>query len=70
MSQKTKSFFVRFFKGFLAGGASAVMVQLSAGITLQTMADVNNALTLVFTAFLTGGLLGIEKMLSWQETLR
>lgn len=70
MSQKTKSFFVRFFKGFIAGGASSVMVQLSAGITLQSMADVNNALSLVFMAFLTGGLLAVEKMLTWQETLQ
>lgn len=69
MSQKTRSFFVRFAKGFLAGGASAVMVQLSAGITLQNMADVNNALNLVLMSFLSGGLLAIEKMLSWRETL-
>lgn len=69
MSIKTQSFFVRFAKGFIAGGMGAIALQIQAGVQLSSLADLKMLGLTLTGAFITGGLLAIEKMLSWQETL-
>lgn len=70
MSIKTQSFFVRFAKGFVAGGVGAMALQLQAGIHLASLIDLKMLGLTLTSAFITGGLLAIEKMLTWQETLQ
>lgn len=60
-----KSIVKRFLKGFIAGGIASVVLTLNTSVAISTFADLK---TLGFTlgvAFVTGGLLAIEKGLSW-----
>lgn len=59
--------FKRFAKGFLAGGLSSVSLIIGAGFQFHNLADVRTYFTALLFGFLTGGLLAIEKMMSWQE---
>lgn len=62
-----KSILKRFLKGFIGGGVASMLLVLKAGILVQSLADLK---TLGFTlgvAFVTGGLLAIEKWASWTE---
>lgn len=68
MSQKTKSFIARFLKGFIAGGVSSVLLQLGTASTSGTWQDFNKLAISLVIGFLTGGLLAIEKMLSWTDS--
>jgi hypothetical protein len=57
----------RFAKGFIAGGLSSVAALLVTGVSLSTMGDWANFGFALLTAFLTGGLLGVQKLYSWVE---
>jgi len=60
-----KSIIKRFLKGFIAGGIASVVLALQAGITISSLTDVKTLLTALGVAFVTGGLLAIEKGLNW-----
>lgn len=70
MSQKTQSFFVRFAKGFIAGGIGAIALQIHSGVSFSSLGEAQAIVNTLLGAFLTGGLLAVEKMLTWQETLQ
>lgn len=60
-----KSIIIRFGKGFVAGGIASVAAALHAGVAIASFGDLK---TLGFTlgiAFITGGLLAVEKLVSW-----
>lgn len=55
----------RFAKGFVAGGIAQVVLIVGPGLHFSTLKDITSiTVTLVF-AFMVGGLLGVEKMLSF-----
>lgn len=67
MSPMIKSAINRFAKGFLAGGIAQVVLIINAGTTINSIADIKAITTAVFIGFLTGGLLAVQKMISWKE---
>lgn len=60
---KLQSVFLRFAKGFVAGGLASVGVLLSVGLPATDLKKLGLAL---LTAFLSGGLLAVEKAYNWQ----
>lgn len=52
----------RFVKGFVAGGLASVVVMLNAGLSFSSADQAKHVAVLVFGAFVTGGLLALEKM--------
>lgn len=67
MSPMIKSAINRFVKGFLAGGIAQVVLIINAGITINSIVDIKVIVTAIFIGFLTGGLLAVQKMISWKE---
>jgi len=61
----THSIFKRFLKGFVAGGLAEVVVKLTAGVSISSLADLKNLGATLLLAFFVGGLLAIQKWLSW-----
>lgn len=59
--------FRRFLKGFIAGGIGSAAALLAAGVTASSIEDLKKFSIAIVTAFLAGGLLSIEKMLTWQD---
>lgn len=62
-----KTIFKRFLKGFIAGGLASVSVSLNAGFTITSLEDIKQFSFALVVAFLTGGILSIEKALNWRE---
>lgn len=52
----------RFVKGFIAGGLSSVVLIVGAGFQFHNLEDLKTYGTALTFAFLTGGLLAVEKM--------
>lgn len=61
----TKSLIKRFFKGFVAGGVSSAALILHAGVAVHSFGDLKQLGGALFIAFVTGGLLAIEKAINW-----
>lgn len=61
-----KSIIKRFLKGFLAGGLSSVVVILNAGVTISSIADLKQFAVSLLLAFMTGGILALDKALRWR----
>ncbi len=57
----------RFAKGFLAGGLAQVALIINAGLTINNLADIKAVLAVLVAGFITGGILGMQKLLSWEE---
>lgn len=57
----------RFLKGFVAGGIGSAAALLAVGITVSSLDDLKKFGVSLATAFLAGGLLAVEKMLSWKD---
>lgn len=64
---KSAVIFKRFLRGFLAGGLAAVAAQLATSVTLHNIDDLKKLGASLAVAFITGGLLAIEKALRWVE---
>jgi hypothetical protein len=64
---KFKSVSLRFLKGFIAAGLAQVALTINAGLTISSMAELNNVLGVLAAAFLTGGVLALEKMMNWTD---
>lgn len=60
-----KSVLKRFFKGFVSGGIAYAVITLNAGTTISSFGDLKNFLITVGIAFVTGGLLALEKAMNW-----
>lgn len=67
MNQKYKSVAMRFAKGFLAGGLGSVAALLEAGVTVTSLADLTNLGFALLAAFVSGGVLALQKWVSWVE---
>lgn len=63
---KTQSVIRRFIKGFIAGGLASTSMVLAGGITLTSIEDIKSLSYSLILAFITGGILALEKMLNWQ----
>lgn len=57
---------VRFLKGFVSGGLASVTVLLATGFSIKSLSDIKHFGVLVLGAFVSGGLLGLQKAWSWQ----
>jgi hypothetical protein len=57
----------RFLKGFLAGGLAQVALVAGGGLTINNLADIKNVSIVLLAAFITGGLLGLQKLYTYQE---
>lgn len=64
---KFQSVSMRFLKGFVASGLAAVGTFLSAGVTVTSLDDLKKLVFPLIIAFLTGALLGAEKLINWQD---
>lgn len=67
MSIKIFSFIQRFMKGFFASGIVSVLAVLNSGATITNVEDLKKFGVALGIAFFTGGLLAVEKMLTWTE---
>jgi hypothetical protein len=63
---KTKAVTLRFMKGFFAGGLAQVAVYLGTGITISTTDDLKKLGYGFLTSFLIGGILALEKAITWE----
>lgn len=61
---RLKSAGLRFIKGFVAGGLSSVAVLLPVSVGT----DLKKFSLSILIAFISGGLLAIEKMINWTPT--
>lgn len=59
-----KQILLKFVKGFLTGGLSAVVAALGVGINIHSLDDLKGVLILLGTAFLSGAVHGLIEMLS------
>lgn len=57
----------RFARGFVAGGLASVVSMIQAGIVINTIEDLRPIGYAMATAFITGGILAIEKLSRWQD---
>jgi len=57
--------FRRFVKGFLAGGIAAVLVSINSGVSFNSLVQLRGLFIVLATAFVTGGLLAVEKMMGY-----
>lgn len=57
----------RFLKGFFAGGLAQVALVIGPGLTFSNLEDVKSILTAVVFGFITGGILAVQKMISYTE---
>jgi hypothetical protein len=64
---KLQSVSLRFFKGFLAGGLGAVATALASGVVVHSTTDLQKLGLTLAVAFITGGVLAVEKLLSWTD---
>jgi hypothetical protein len=62
-----KSIFKRFLKGFIASGVATSLLVLSSGVVINSLEDLKQFIVSLFVAFLTGGLMAVEKGLRWKE---
>jgi len=62
---KTKSVLKRFAKAFVSGGFSSVAVLLASGVTISNLAEAKNTLFVLSIAFISGGIMAIDKLLNW-----
>lgn len=58
----------RFVKAFLSGGAGALLVALGSAPSLTTLASLKMWLSTLAVAFISGGILAIEKYLQAQPS--
>jgi hypothetical protein len=62
-----KAIAMRFLKGFLAGGFGAISSQLALGIAVHSVEELKIFLISLVAAFVSGGTLALQKMLSWKN---
>lgn len=60
----------RFLKGFVAGGVASVVLIVGAGFQFHNLADLKTWLTSLAFAFVTGGLLAVEKMYNFTPSVQ
>lgn len=60
----TKQVLLKFVKGFLTGGLSAIVAALSVGVKIQSLDDLKGLLILLGTAFLSGAIHATVELLS------
>ena len=58
----------RFAKGFLAGGIAQVVLIIGPGLNFKSFEDLKAIATAVVFGFLVGGLLGVQKLITWEES--
>lgn len=63
MSDRFISVMLRFLRGFVAGGISSCAVLLGAGINVASTEDLQGLGIALLGAFLSGGLLALDKLL-------
>lgn len=57
----------RFAKGFIASGLASAAVLLLNGATIQSIDDLKKFSLSLAIAFVTGGILGVEKMVNYEN---
>ncbi len=62
---KSKSVFNRFLKAFIAGGVASISALLSSGVTFSTVEELRALVFSFAVAFVTGGVMALEKYLNW-----
>lgn len=62
-----KSIIKRFIKGFLSGGIASMVVVLESAQNINTFGDIKTLAVASTIAFISGGLLAIEKWISWKK---
>jgi hypothetical protein len=65
MNSKAVVILKRFLKGFMAGGLASVAAQLASSIVISNLSDLRKLGASLAIAFLTGGILAIEKLVNW-----
>lgn len=56
----------RFAKGFVAGGVGSVLAIVSGGVSFASLGEAKHLGLVLLGAFVTGGLLAVEKMYNFQ----
>lgn len=62
-----KAILKRFAKGFISGGIASVVVVINSGVTIASVADLKVWAFSLGVAFITGGILAIEKAITWEK---
>lgn len=58
---------MRFIRGFISGGIASVLALFSMGTTISSLAEFKDFVYALAIAFLTGGLMAIDKLIRWEE---
>lgn len=62
-----KAIAIRFIKGFLAGGIGSAAAIITQGFMIKSTEDIQVFSVSLAAAFISGGLLGIQKMITWKD---
>lgn len=64
----TKTILLRFVRGFVASGVGQIAAYLAANqFNVSSLADLQSFLFILLTSFIIGGLLGLDKILRYEE---
>lgn len=58
---------MRFIRGFISGGIASVLALFSMGTVISSLAEFKDFVYALAIAFLTGGLMAVDKLLRWEE---
>lgn len=64
---KVKIILMRFIRGFISGGIASLLALFSTGTVISSMAEFKDFVYALAIAFLTGGLMAIDKLIRWEE---
>lgn len=64
---KIEAIVKRFLKAFIAGGLASIGVLVANGVTFSDEKEFKNFLLTLVGAFITGGIMAIQKWYSWTD---
>jgi hypothetical protein len=64
---RIKAAIIRFVRGFVAAGVAACAVAISNGVQVASFEDLQKLAGLLLYAFISGGLLGLDKLIRGED---
>lgn len=65
-TQEIKAIAIRFLRAFAAGGVASVLAIFSLGVQIKSWEDLSQLFIAVAIAFMTGGLMAIDKLIRYK----
>lgn len=64
--QEIKTIATRFLRAFAAGGVASVLAVFSLGVQIKSWEDLSQFAVAIMIAFMTGGLMAIDKLIRYK----